>query len=97
MICGMLFSFTLGYSIQINQANHDGLKTAYQLLIHSKEIKFIGRKNTEYYKTEEFVLVAIKQICAGQNAENIKYTLISRGQNSGSNHKEKLITNPLKV
>jgi hypothetical protein len=65
------------------------LKTTYQLLIYSEEIKFIRRKNKEYYKTAEFVLVATKQICAGQNAENIKYTLIFRCQNSGSNHKAK--------
>jgi hypothetical protein len=89
MICGSLFSFYLGYSIKNDQENHDGLKTTYQLPLYSEEVKCIGLKNTEYYKTAEFVLVTIKQICLGQNVENIKYMIISRGQNLGSNLKAK--------
>jgi hypothetical protein len=79
-----LFNFALKYAIRRFQVNQDGLKLngTHRLLVYDN-VNILGRRVHTIKKNTDYLVVPSKEIGLEVNADNVKYTVMSRDQNAG--------------
>jgi hypothetical protein len=70
------------------QVNQDGLilNGTHQLLVYADDVNILGGSVHTIQRNTQACVVAIKGIGLEVNADKIKYTVMSRDQNSGLSH-----------
>jgi len=70
------------------KVNQDGLKLngTLQLLVYADDVNILGRSVHTIKKNTEPVVVASKEIGLEVNADETKYMVMSRDQNTGRSH-----------
>jgi hypothetical protein len=81
------FNFALEYAIRKVQENQVGLKVngTYQLLVYADDVNILGDSIATVKKNTEILIYAKRR-----KSETIKYILLSRHQNSGTDHDMKI-------
>jgi hypothetical protein len=87
----LLLNFALEYAIRRVQANQEGLKLngTHQLLVYADDVNILGG-STHSLKKNADLMIASKETGLEVNAEETKYTIMSRNQNVGHNHSLKI-------
>jgi hypothetical protein len=88
----LLFNFALEYAIRKAQKNQVGLKLngKHQLLAYTDGVNLLGDNIDNIKKNTKTVIDASKKVGLDANAEETKYMLLSRHQNTGQNHDIKI-------
>ena len=88
MVVGYLFNFALENAIRRVHVNQDGVKLngTDQFQVNDDDVNIFGGSIHTIKEKAEVLVVASKEIGLEINADNTKYTVMSREQDAGRSH-----------